>query len=53
MSCFKEEKFSKTPDQRIDLTVCNFHICVNNHSLTNKKCSPLVFNCLKGGVFEL
>ena len=51
-SRFKEEKFSGAPDQCIDPTLGDFHICANNHSLTNQERSRLVVNFLKGGALE-
>ena len=35
-SRLNEEKFNRVPDQCIDLSFHDFHICTNNHSLTNQ-----------------
>ena len=47
-----EEKFPGVLDQYIDLTPREFHICENNHSLTNHERSRLVINYLKGVASE-
>ena len=49
---FKEEKFSGAPDQCIDLTLRDLHICANNHSLTNDKHSQLVGNFFVSGALD-
>ena len=48
----REEKFSCAPEQCINLTLLDFHICANDHSLTNDERSQLVVNCFKGGALE-
>ena len=49
----KEDKFSGSSDQCIDLTLRDFHKCANNHSLTNNERSQPVVNCFKCGALEL
>ena len=49
---FKEEKFSGTTYQCIDLTLRNLHICANNHSPSNDERCQLVVSSLKGGASE-
>ena len=50
---FKEDKFSDESNQHIELTLRDFPICANNHSLTNDERSQLVVSFLKGGALEL
>ena len=50
---FKEEGFSISSDQCIDLTLRGFHICANNHSLVNNERLQLVDRCVKGEDLKL
>ena len=49
---FKEERFSSVLDRCIDLALRDFHICANNHSLSDEERFNLVVNCFKGEALE-
>ena len=48
----QRKEILRRPDQCIELTPRDFHICATNHSLTNNERSQLVVSCLKGGALE-